>query len=55
MSLDGFVTGPDDREGQELGRNGGRLFKWLDVLKERKPGWMHDAGLHLGHPVRARS
>jgi dihydrofolate reductase len=30
MSLDGFVTGPDDREGQELGRNGGRLFKWLD-------------------------
>jgi dihydrofolate reductase len=30
MSLDGFVTGPDDREGQELGRNGGRLFNWLD-------------------------
>lgn len=30
MSLDGFVTGPDDREGQELGRDGGRLFNWLD-------------------------
>jgi dihydrofolate reductase len=30
MSLDGFITGPDDREGQELGRNGGRLFNWLD-------------------------
>jgi dihydrofolate reductase len=30
MSLDGFIAGPDDRPGQELGRNGGRLFKWLD-------------------------
>jgi dihydrofolate reductase len=30
MSLDGFITGPDDREGQGLGRNGGRLFNWLD-------------------------
>jgi dihydrofolate reductase len=30
MSLDGFVAGPDDREGQELGRDGGRLFDWLD-------------------------
>jgi len=30
MSLDGFITGPDDRAGQELGRDGGRLFNWLD-------------------------
>src|SRR3954449_6614844 len=30
MSLDGFIAGPDDRKGQELGRNGGRLFDWLD-------------------------
>jgi dihydrofolate reductase len=30
MSLDGFVTGPDDRAGQELGRDGGRLFNWMD-------------------------
>ncbi|MGY1603997.1 dihydrofolate reductase family protein [Geodermatophilus sp. SYSU D00815] len=30
MSLDGFVAGPDDRPGQELGRGGGRLFTWLD-------------------------
>jgi dihydrofolate reductase len=30
MSLDGFITGPDDRTGQELGRDGGRLFDWLD-------------------------
>lgn len=30
MSLDGFIAGPDDHEGQELGRHGGRLFNWLD-------------------------
>jgi len=30
MSLDGFVAGPDDRPGQELGQGGGRLFNWLD-------------------------
>jgi dihydrofolate reductase len=30
MSLDGFITGPDDRPGQELGRDGGRLFNWMD-------------------------
>jgi dihydrofolate reductase len=30
MSVDGYITGPDDRPGQELGRDGGRLFNWLD-------------------------
>jgi dihydrofolate reductase len=30
MSLDGFIAGPDDRTGHELGRGGGRLFNWLD-------------------------
>jgi hypothetical protein len=30
MSLDGFIAGPDDRRGQELGRGGGRLFNWMD-------------------------
>ncbi|MDI5976175.1 dihydrofolate reductase family protein [Amycolatopsis magusensis] len=30
VSLDGYIAGPDDRTGQELGRNGGRLFNWLD-------------------------
>lgn len=30
ISLDGFIAGPDDRPGQELGRAGGRLFDWLD-------------------------
>src|SRR4051794_38987230 len=30
ISVDGFVAGPDDRTGQELGRGGFRLFNWLD-------------------------
>ena len=30
MSVDGYIAGPDDRTGQELGRGGGRLFDWLD-------------------------
>src|SRR4029453_14630837 len=30
MSLDGYIAGPDDRSGQELGEGGGRLFDWLD-------------------------
>ncbi|MDZ5619679.1 dihydrofolate reductase family protein [Nocardioides bizhenqiangii] len=34
MSLDGFIAGPDDRPGQELGRGGGRLFNWLDDRNE---------------------
>jgi len=37
MSLDGFIAGPDDRPGQELGRNGGRLFNWLDDRMSRGP------------------
>jgi dihydrofolate reductase len=30
MSVDGYIAGPDDRPGQELGRGGGQLFNWLD-------------------------
>jgi len=30
ISLDGYIAGPDDRPGQELGEGGGRLFDWLD-------------------------
>ncbi|HEY9244335.1 MAG TPA: dihydrofolate reductase family protein [Streptosporangiaceae bacterium] len=30
MSVDGFIAGPDDRAGQELGQDGFRLFNWLD-------------------------
>jgi dihydrofolate reductase len=29
MSLDGFITGPDDHAGQGLGRGGERLHDWL--------------------------
>lgn len=37
MSLDGFIAGPDDRPGQELGRDGGRLFDWLDDRESDGP------------------
>jgi hypothetical protein len=30
MSLDGFITGPDDDPGQGLGRGGERLHAWRD-------------------------
>jgi len=30
MSLDGYISGVDDRPGQGLGRDGFRLFNWLD-------------------------
>ncbi|MGY1622839.1 dihydrofolate reductase family protein [Geodermatophilus sp. SYSU D00965] len=36
-SLDGFVAGPDDRPGQEMGRGGFRLFNWLDDRDEPGP------------------
>jgi len=34
MSVDGYIAGPDDRPGQELGRDGFRLFDWLDHRTE---------------------
>lgn len=37
MSLDGFVAGPDDQPGQEMGRGGFRLFNWLDDRDEHGP------------------
>ncbi len=40
MSLDGFVAGPEDRPGQEMGRGGFRLFNWLD--DRNSPGPNHD-------------
>ncbi len=40
MSLDGFCAGPDDRPGQEMGRDGFRLFNGLDHRDE--PGPDHD-------------
>jgi dihydrofolate reductase len=37
MSLDGYIAGPDDRPGQELGHDGGRLFNWLDDRESDGP------------------
>ena len=37
MSLDGFIAGPDDRPGQEMGLGGFRLFNWLDDRNEPGP------------------
>ncbi|GAA1932900.1 dihydrofolate reductase family protein [Streptomyces durmitorensis] len=37
MSLDGYIAGPDDQPGQELGRAGGRLFNWLDDRESNGP------------------
>ncbi|WP_336157968.1 dihydrofolate reductase family protein [Amycolatopsis sp. VC5-11] len=34
VSVDGYIAGPDDRPGQELGRDGFRLFDWLDDRAE---------------------
>jgi hypothetical protein len=31
MSLDGFIAEPDDRQGEELGPDAGRLFSWLSL------------------------
>jgi dihydrofolate reductase len=37
-SLDGFITGPDDRPGQELGEGGMQLHEWVFGLASwRKP------------------
>ena len=37
-SLDGFITGPDDRHGQELGAGGEQLHEWVFGLASwRKP------------------
>src|SRR5215210_7537626 len=37
MSLDGFIAGLDDRERQDLGRDGGRLFNWFDDRESDGP------------------
>jgi hypothetical protein len=38
MPPDGFIAGPGDRAGQELGRDGGRLFNWKDDRMSDVPG-----------------
>ena len=53
MSLDGYIAGPDDRAGQELGRDGGRLFNWLD---DRESDIRHIGNaLPIGDAVTART
>ena len=55
MSLDGFIAGPDDRTGQELGRNGGRLFNWLDDrLSPGTNGQVYSEALATGAVIAGR-
>jgi len=55
MSLDGYITGPDDRPGQELGRGGGRLFNWLDDRKGDGPsGQVYREALATGAVIAGR-
>lgn len=55
MSLDGYVTGPDDRPGQELGRGGGRLFDWLDDRESDGPsGQVYREAMATGAVISGR-
>jgi dihydrofolate reductase len=55
MSLDGFIAGPDDRTGQELGRGGGRLFNWLDDRDRAGPnGQVFREALETGAVIAGR-
>jgi dihydrofolate reductase len=55
MSLDGYIAGPDDRPGQELGRGGGRLFDWLDDRESAGPsGQVYGEALATGAVISGR-
>jgi dihydrofolate reductase len=55
MSLDGFIAGPDDRLGQGLGRDGGRLFNWLDDRNDPGPnGDVYREALSTGALISGR-
>jgi dihydrofolate reductase len=55
MSLDGFIAGPDDRPGQELGRGGGRLFNWLDDrMGDGASGQVYREALSTGAIIAGR-
>ena len=55
MSLDGFISGVDDRVGQGLGRNGGRLFNWLDDrMSEGVNGQVYGEALATGALISGR-
>ncbi len=40
MSLDGFITGPDDRPGRGLGERGEPLHNWVMGGPTPSAGWM---------------
>jgi dihydrofolate reductase len=55
MSLDGFIAGPEDRPGQELGSTGGRLFNWLDDRLSPGPnGQVYREALATGAVISGR-
>ncbi|TKG72143.1 dihydrofolate reductase family protein [Prauserella endophytica] len=55
MSLDGFIAGPDDRPGQELGQGGGRLFNWLDHRMSDGPdGQVYGEAMATGAVISGR-
>ncbi len=55
MSLDGFIAGPDDKPGHELGRNGFRLFNWLDYrMKPGVNGQVHSEAMATGAVIAGR-
>jgi dihydrofolate reductase len=55
MSLDGFVTGPNDRKGHGLGDNGGRLFNWLDDRMSAGPsGRVYGEAMATGAVIAGR-
>ncbi|WP_327090251.1 dihydrofolate reductase family protein [Nonomuraea sp. NBC_01738] len=55
MSVDGFIAGPDDREGQQLGRDGGRLFNWLDDrMSDGVNGQVYREALATGAVISGR-
>ncbi len=55
MSLDGYVAGPDDRPGQELGSGGFRLFDWLDDRESDGPsGTVYREALETGAVIAGR-
>jgi dihydrofolate reductase len=55
MSLDGCIAGMDDRAGQELGRDGGRLFDWLDDRESDGPsGQVYRELLATGAAISGR-
>lgn len=55
MSVDGYIAGPDDRPGQELGRGGGRLFNWLDDrMSEGINGQVYAEAVSTGAVISGR-